>query len=401
MKKMLIVWVMLMSTVAFSQTKIDDTRMQRDIEVAENILSTLIRQQMGNRSFFPIEVQGSYLPGYGVTFHLPSNYFGNMFIWSGDEDITPAIPGEPAQAVTIYDSYTNKVRTEADKARTEAKIARGKGRSKYSRVSGSNSDSLNIAYNEKLLQAAKNFVADYSDLLTLLQPNERIVVTNRNEGGQNFRMAWGGSAFSKQKRSILSVEGTKSDVNQFRQGKITRDQLISKLHIMNSEVSDELQPDLELLSSIFNRLYSQDLSKTFFSNENIYYERLKDYGVVYHIQVYASNQANAYDELIYDMPTVNLHDIDQATRDKKVKELYPEFEKNIKEDFLEYGRTIKSLKDEETLMFEIQMTRCKGCNIPSTLELSVKNSVLKDYASGKITKDAALAKLTIKKGADQ
>jgi len=31
--------------------------------------------------------------------------------------------------------------------------------------------------------------------------------------------------------------------------------------------------------------------------------------------------------------------VDQETRDKKVKELYPEFEKNLKEDMLEYGRT--------------------------------------------------------------
>jgi len=41
------------------------------------------------------------------------------------------------------------------------------------------------------------------------------------------------------------------------------------------------------------------------------------------------------------------------------------------------------------------------CAIPSTLELSIKNAVLKDYSSGKITKEAALAKITVKKGPDQ
>src|SRR5260221_11273712 len=165
---------------------------------------------------------------------------------------------------------------------------------------------------------------------------------------------------------------------------------------MNTEVSDELQPDLELLSSIFNRLYSRDLSRTFFCDDNIYYEKLKDYGAVYHMQVYASSQID--DEGFYNMPTIRLNDVDQQARDKKVKELYPEFEKSIKEDMLEYGRTIKSLKDEETLMIEINLTRCRNCKIPSTLELSIKNSVLKDYSSGKITKDAALAKVSVKKG---
>jgi len=59
------------------------------------------------------------------------------------------------------------------------------------------------------------------------------------------------------------------------------------------------------------------------------------------------------------------------------------------------------LKDEETLMFEVTMTRCKGCAIPASLELSVKYSVLKDYSSGKISKEAAMAKINLKKGPDQ
>src|SRR5258706_13650984 len=99
------------------------------------------------------------------------------------------------------------------------------------------------------------------------------------------------------------------------------------------------------------------------------------YTTLFRSQVFASSQID--DEGFYNMPTIHLNDVDQQARDKKVKELYPEFEKNIKEDLLEYGRTLKSLKDEEVLMFDITMTRCKGCDIPSMLELSVKNSVLK------------------------
>ncbi len=101
------------------------------------------------------------------------------------------------------------------------------------------------------------------------------------------------------------------------------------------------------------------------------------------------------------MPTVGLEDLDQAARDKKVKELYPQFEKDIKEDILEYGRTVKSLNPEESLIFNIRLTRCDGCGIPSSLEISVKANVLKDYASGKLNKEAALGKFSTKKGAAQ
>jgi hypothetical protein len=412
MKKVLIVLMMFMGTVVLAQNKIDEERMQRDIEVAENILGTLIKQQYGKRQFFPMEVQGSYLPGYGVTFRVPSQMFGNMFYIQGGGDAwNITAPDEPLPPGTSFSySYSTnekedelpvKAQAEAQKAKVEADRSyqlakRTSPRAKVAKRKIGD-DSVRNSYQDKVLEAAKNFIADYGDLLTQLQPNEKIIVTNKSEG-ENLRMTWIGSMDGAMKQSLVIVEGNKGDVNQFRQGKISREQLLAKVKVVNSEISDELQPDLELLSSILNRLYSRDLSKTFFADGNIYYERLKDFGALYHMQVYASNITN--DDL-YDMPTVRLQDLDQEARDKKVKELYPEFEKNVKEDLLEYGRTIKSLKDDENLILEINLTQCRHCAIPSALELTIKNSVLKDYSSGKITKDAALSKITVKKGPEQ
>src|SRR5882724_6190986 len=99
MKKVMIVWMMLAGTIVFAQTKVDEERMQRDIEIAENILSTMIKQQLNRHNFFPMEVQGSYLPGYGVTFRLPSAEFGNIFFLQGDGDSwnveMPDVPDAP------------------------------------------------------------------------------------------------------------------------------------------------------------------------------------------------------------------------------------------------------------------------------------------------------------------
>src|SRR5258707_1408732 len=326
MKKVLMMGMMLMGTVALSQNKVDEVRMQRDIEVAENILGTLIKQQYGKRQFFPMEVQGSYLPGYGVTFRVPSEMFGNMFFIQGDDAWNTIAPGPPMSGVTYSYSYSNSAESEneeAVKAHEEAQKAKSEADRNYQmanrpsprrRNSGKrkvNTDSAVVSYHEKILDAAKNFIADYGDLLTQLQPNEKIVVNNKGEGN-NFPKIWMGGSFERtQKQNLVNVEGTKSDVNQFRQGKMTRDQLLAKLRVVNSEISDELQPDLELLSSILNRLYSRDLSRTFFSDDNIYYERLKDFGALYHMQVYASNQQ---DDELYDMPTVRMQDVDQETR---------------------------------------------------------------------------------------
>ncbi|HEY0654741.1 MAG TPA: hypothetical protein VGD65_16505 [Chryseosolibacter sp.] len=389
MKKIVRFWVAAMFAVivqgAFAQ-KADMERMERDIEVAENVLSTLIRQEVSPQGrFFGLEVKGIYQEGYGVTFRLPGDYSSPGFIRAGegtmiyrDNDLAPTV------AYSISSTNDDHERTKEEK---EAYDLREKVREKK-RMS---LDSAREAYNNKLIKAAKDFLIDYSDFLTQLSPTERIVVTNKNENRSWF--------YKEAKRKHISIEATKADITAFKQGKITRDQALAKLKVVNTEVVDTKEQDLELLVSIFGRLYRTDLAKTYFSSENnIYYERLKDYGVVYYMETFSSNEPMPGK---LTLPTQGMTDVDKATRDKKVTELYPKFEQELKENILEYGRTVRSLGDDEILLFNVSLTKCKGCGIPSTVEVSIKNSVLKDFAAGKIDKNAAMSKFTVKKGVAQ
>jgi hypothetical protein len=379
--------LVMQSQVTFAQ-KIDDERMTRDIEVAENVLATLIKQEMGQqRTMFGLDIKGSYQPGYGVTFRLPGDFTmpiilteartsgGNTVVWQSTDVqggyVYSTREDEEGQSAKEKDDYKLKEKSKEKKRH--------------------NMDSVREAYNLKLIKAAKDFIVDYGDLLSQVGATERIIVSNR--GDQN---RWG--YFENQKRTHLSVEALKTDIVSFKQGKLSRDQVLDKIKVVNTESVNEKLPDMELLSSIFNRLYRPDLSKTYFTENLVYYEFLKDYGVIYYMQVYSSNER---DYKRYSMPTVELDDVDKETRDKKVVELYPKFEKQLKENILEYGRTIKSLKDEEVLVFNVALTKCKGCAIPEHIELAIKASVLKDFGAGKIDQNAALAKFTLKKGPNQ
>jgi len=425
--------ILLGSSWAMAQ-KVDEARMQRDVAVAENVLSTLIKQEFEKRNFFPIEVKGNYMAGYGVTFTIPTTIFGSSvwsfggpndvvvldgtpgafsYSWSIDDNgevLTETISGDVREkerkeaeiAMKRSEKEMKEAKKEMKEAQMEMEIAEkqhinatgvrtARPAQRMTTVSRTNSDSLQMASTAKVILASKNFIADYGDMISQLAPDERIVVSNRGEGqfmfyGQNSQ------------RSLLSVEALKSDLTQFRQGKITRDQLMAKIKVTNTESSGKAEPDMELLSSIFSRLYSNDLSTTYYTQGNVFYERLTDFGAILYMQVYSSNQIA---EDLYNMPTVDLRSVNQAERDKKVKELYPTFEKELKENILEYGRTVKSLSDTEQLVFKIKLTRCKGCGIPSDIELAVKSSVLKDFNSGKLDKNNALTKITVKKGANQ
>ncbi|MCU0396604.1 MAG: hypothetical protein MUC73_00745 [Cyclobacteriaceae bacterium] len=435
MKKVLglIVWgIVSVITLPLSAQKIDDARMQRDIEVAENVLKTLIQQQFDKqRMFFGLEVDGSYQPGYGVTFRLPADFtLPIAFSFSGEAGDILLMDGQPGAFTYSFrspsDEYERELNEEMAREMEKAREMQGKAREEqqrareeqqrareeqvrreeqlsHVRVQGKareartslNADSLRKVYNDRLITAAKDFLVDYGDLISQLGANERIVITNRGEQPR----VWVGQYFSAPKRSYLSIEMLKSDMSAHKQGKLTREQALSKVSVVSTEAVENAEPDLELLTSIFNRLYRPDLATTYFTDEGIYYERLKDFGAVYYMRVYSSNQSR--NSSLFNMPTAKLNDVDQAERDKKVKEMYPSFEKELKENIVEYGRTVKSLGDNESLIFNIRLTRCEGCGIPSTLELSIKGSALKEYSSGKITKEAAIGKISVKKGPNQ
>jgi hypothetical protein len=389
--------VVLIATVVSAQSKLNDERMQRDIEIAENVLETMLRQEFGKRNFFPYEINGNYMPGYGVTFRLPVENFSMAFmVNNGEQNIVINSTQKNAYSYSMSRNGETVVVSQKDSCDDCGKVkAKTKVKAPRSKMYVEGNDSLRKVYTDKVIEVSKVFLADYGDLITQLAPEERIMITNR--GGRSQHWNWSDNNRSP-KRIMLNIEATKGDLAQFKQGKLTRDQLISKIKIVNTETADELDPDLELLASIINRLYRPDLSKTYYAEDNIYYERMKDFGVIYYMQTVSSRR----DDLnLHKMPTLKLSGVDEETRNKKVKELYPAFEKEIKENILEYGRTLKSLKAEEMLVFNIQITKCVKCDIPSSLELSIKNSVLSDYSSGKINKDAALAKFNLKKGPNQ
>jgi hypothetical protein len=386
--------ILFLVVTAGQAQRIDDERMQRDVEVAENVLGTLIKQQFNNqRTYFPMEVSGTYQQGYGVTFTIPADFTTPIIFGTGGDVVWSSEPS--AYSFNIRNSENGHEIEVPDG--DQVVIANGDKRTEKLKDKSNekrrlNIDSVKESYNLKVVDAAKTFIVDYGDMITQLAPNEKIVITNQGGQPRVYQI------FNATSRTHLSIEMTKSDLTSFRQGKLSRNQALSKIKVLNTQTVDTVEPDFELLNSIFNRLYHADLSKTYFTENNIYYEHLKDFGVIYYMQVF-STQEEGYGR--YGMPTLKLNNLDLDTRNKKVTEIYPQFEKDLKENILEYGKTVKSLREDEVLVFQVRVTRCPNCGIPSTLEYSVKGSVLKDFNAGKLDKNTALGKFTIKKGPNQ
>ncbi len=369
MTRKIIVGIVLMA-LTFSTSlgqAIDEKRMERDLKIAENILNTLSSGE--SRLRFHSNIESNYMPGYGVVFSIPKvNYIyrtsGNV-VYSGGSGAYVIAPSDddPDEEIVVAESVK---RREEDREEI-AKEAQ-----------------------EQLKEQMTIFLIDYADLIGQLKPSDRIVVQSR---GSDNRLFYGGSK-SRSRQSSFTAQILKSDLIAYKQGKMDRDGVIKKISFKTPEENGEASKDLELFATIFARLYEPDLSSTYYiSSRNLGYTNLEGFGVTFSMKVYSSSS----DSGLHTIRTTGESGLTREQRDEKVNAMYPEFEQTFKENLLDYGRTIKSLGSDETLVFKVKLTECKGCEMPEEIEVSVKAKTLKSYDKGSISRADGVKQITVKR----
>jgi hypothetical protein len=388
MKKIIVSMALSMSmalgtTLAWAQ-KIDHEKMQRDIQVAETVLASLVR---GNSHQW-VSVRGSqnssrYLEGYGVILQLPPVGF-----------FSAGFSMHPAKVIINRRFESEEFSNEDDVIQEESEEERQEDNSDDFFYQDENVLKENVESEEELLDVIKTFLLDYGDLIGQLNENEKIMVM---QGRSPFHVLIASDSFnySTQKKSQLSAEIRKGDLMDFRSGKISREEALDKIKITSPEVENPVEQDLELLASIFDRLYRPDLSKTYFIAGKVEYDYIPDFGVIYKMNLGSSPWTGAVRIFGSRAPKIER---DQEKSDQEIREVYPQFEKEFLENILDYGRTLKSLLEEEHLVFHVNLGECPGCGIPEYLEVTIKSAALMEYGEGEIGRDEALEKMSIKKG---
>lgn len=367
-----IILIGLSFTTAFTQ--IDEERMARDLKIAQDILSTLSNGD--NKRLFYDNVESNYIPDYGVVFSIPRTTFtystsgsGSTVVVSGGSGSTYVVAPDPVDEVDAVDEDERKVRVARKVIESKEKWAENA--------------------NEEVKEQMTLFLVDYADLIGQLKPSDRIVVQSR---GRNDRIFYNGRQSVKNQNG-LSAQILKSDIIDYKQGKLNREQVIDKITFTSDE-NGEIAKDLELFATIFSRLYEPDLSSTYYlASRSIGYTKLDGFGVTFNMKMYSSTSDNG----LHTIRTTGEGGLTQDQRDEKVDAMYPEFEKSFKENLMDYGRTVKSLKPDESLNFKVRLTECRGCEMPSEIEVTVKGKTLQDYDKGKISRDEGVKLVTVKR----
>ena len=414
MKKISLLMLILPLFFSFKTgNEIDEKKMNRDLEIVKNIFATLIKSGSGN-FFGGQSIEASYIKDFGVVISIPERLV--YFSTGGDHFIhVPEVPPMPEMNFQFDfkfeedDSSTRldneKMRAELDKAKEqviqkkeEIVIAREKARvaiaeSRELRGYAESGKGREINWEEVMV----TFMTDYADLIGQLQPEDKIVINQKSPSNQ-FVVVWRGDSKTEQprpERSNISAEVVRKDLTDYKTGKINRDEFVKRISITKKEPQKKIA-DLEMFAGILEKYYSYDLTETFYTQGKPAYEVLDGFGAIFQVKAFSPNQSTS--RIQFYAPGATTSVSGSATDKSKVDEeaLYPKFREDIKNFLLDYGRTIRSLKDDDKLLLEIKIQACKDCKVPSALEVSTKMSTLRQYDEQKISKQKAAGMIDIK-----
>jgi len=232
-------------------------RMNRDIEVAEKILESLLEEANGNRisgndKVFVIgnsaKVEGTYLEGFGAMFSITSDNLLNPLI------------------------LTEKERDKSDKSSSYRIIHSNKKKYRF--------ESKDLEANKEAIQktfksVVEIFFSDYAYLMRQIGDEEKIMV---RYGGLSSRFDHSFPVLileGKNKRNY-SATITKKAINTF-QNNDNKQQLIAAIDYVFEEAKERAtkDKDLALLSTILKKLHSDKDEGALRISGTPYYEKIE------------------------------------------------------------------------------------------------------------------------------
>tara|TARA_R110000868_G_scaffold408293_7_gene691058 strand:+ start:6435 stop:7637 length:1203 start_codon:yes stop_codon:yes gene_type:complete len=376
---------------SFSQS-IDTNRMNRDINIMENILGELFKAQISSSSEGTIIIngrgfgggnstRGTYLPGFGVIF-MVSKPTQNLF---------PARSGS------------------------------GSNSSNYVFYYNTNSDENLEIDQESVTTRIKEFLRDYASTIGQLKKDDKVMVIYGSKSNLSealyYRMSASSGRVSTDKKEalpVISVSAEVSDLLDYRSGKLNSNNFDSRLAVATSENKEYL--DLKVMGNIFETALNEQDKEAFRISGSVDYLMLDNFGALYSIDVRYDefgrsasviweiegrlrSRLSSEREVLEQAKNNELEDAAEHEKrkqelEKKISTAYTNLVSNIKEYIVDYGRTLNSLSSDQFLLLSINING-RYENIPGRLDIQIKKSVLEQLDKGSISREQALERVVV------
>ncbi len=399
LKSWLLVVILLSSyselATAQSVKGFNQNRMNRDLSIMQDVLGKLFSNNYDNSfTSFTQQVNGTYLPGYGILFRVPGSSAFSFRLIEKDQDIAPP---PPTSLNRNLDSAKKKVEK------------------KYVIISngshGSNETSKNSGLSkEDVINNAVRFFEDYAEAIGQIKPDEHIVIIYQSH---DFGFAVEPFLRSSGKASVsgeaatgplnLSISAKKADITAFRMGKISNKAFRSRLKIIDLNNSGNDIKDVKIMSGILQAALKQDEKGSFTIRGDVKYLIQPGYGALFFARTGYNNgnapliflskkeNAHAYSFSFSSTDSSNSKDAKLSSKEH-IRKAFDDFVDNIKQSLIDYGRTMRSLKPGQHITLSLDISRDYNI-LPKRIDFRVSQKTLSDYDLRKITMDQAISRI--------
>jgi hypothetical protein len=231
-------------------------------------------------------------------------------------------------------------------------------------------------------QTIRAFLLDYGHLFGAIKENELIIV-------EHYFTVPGQRQASRREYSIK-----KSDVDQFRKGVITREQANAQI-MMEIDLYEDLAADIKTFAELIYRQYPNNrVTENYFASNIPHLSYSSRTGLSMNWSVFSSIGDAARNQQ-YNLPSFGKSGINQQQRDALVKGAYPKFVQSIKENIVDYGRIITSMKPGERMELNVKLSKCDDCGIPASVSFEWEYDVIDDLIKGKIDRNQAMNRIKV------
>lgn len=348
-------------------------KMDRDIYILQNILNDLFN---GERSYYRSsrKSKGIYIPNNGVIFNIGGNgIFGGTGYQSWDE------------LVVVVDGSAEVV---------------------GSNYSEEDLEKLNDEKEKKLNELATTFLTNYGSLLGELKNNEKIQLSinyslhvRSSSRRKNGQLAFVSSSKDENKRRLVASVSVQ-DIKDFESGKISLSQMESKVKTTTEDLNGNEMVDAKIMAGIFDDLFKNTYDGYLSRSGRTSWSYFEDFGLMYNINL--NSRSNGFSLSTTDGGTTVIYDrnnkeIKADDFYKEIQDKYSAFEATIKENIIKYGRTLRSLKANEVVIVNVNVSANKRAKLPRTIQFMVSKSDIDAFAKGQKSLSQAKEAINIKK----
>lgn len=381
----------LSTQVLYAQNSIDTNRMNRDINIMENILQELFKTSWEARGntvhvkstglFFggnSSDIRGTYLPGYGIIFTIPGGPPGFVTYSDTDEDKN-------------Y-SYTFRYSDDTSSGKTVSE--------------------------ESVTRRIREFLREYGSTIGQLSGNDRIMVIY-NTQQQIREFPFFHSSDNQKKQQLLptiSVVAQMKDLQAYRSGDLSEDELDQRLSISKTDAETKDRLDLKVMANIFETALKEQEGPAFHIRGSINYLNLDNFGALFFFDARYSSRSGSF---FFDMPKISSfsfndeegkarvevqrtleEEMKQSKKQKEetteeIKKSYDNFIYSLKEYLVDYGRTLSSVQTDQHILISSTISSSID-EIPERVDLQIKKSVLEAVDKGNTSREEAMSQIVVR-----